>query len=185
MRRTWTFIWKIFTQGCFVTSLVKNGSVVLEKKIFNSFQCTFTISQLSPLWEGCGPSLNKLHPRMLCAKFGWSWTSDSGEEDFLKFVTVFLLFHNYHPFEKGVTLHFNKLESPLPKHALCKVWLILAQWFWRRRFLKVVNFFYYFPIISPLGRACLFIWTNLNPLHPGILCAKFRWNWPNCIFTIS
>ena len=33
--------------------------------------------------------------------------------------------------------------------------------------------------ISPLGRAWPFIWTNLNPLHPRILCAKFGWNWPN------
>ena len=24
-----------------------------------------------------------------------------------------------------------------------------------------------------------FIWTNLNPHHPGILCAKFGWNWPS------
>ena len=23
-----------------------------------------------------------------------------------------------------------------------------------------------------------FTWTNLNPLHPRILCAKFGWNWP-------
>ena len=22
-----------------------------------------------------------------------------------------------------------------------------------------------------------FIWTNLNPLHPRMLCAKFGWNW--------
>ena len=40
-------------------------------------------------------------------------------------------------------------------------------------------YFYYFPIISPLGRAWPFIWTNLNPLYPGILCAKFGWNWPS------
>ena len=26
--------------------------------------------------------LNPLHPRMLCAKFGWNWLSGSGEEDF-------------------------------------------------------------------------------------------------------
>ena len=24
-----------------------------------------------------------------------------------------------------------------------------------------------------------FIWTNLNPLHPGMLCTKFGWNWPS------
>ena len=25
----------------------------------------------------------------------------------------------------------------------------------------------------------IFIWTNLNPLHPRMLCAKFGWNWPS------
>ena len=30
-----------------------------------------------------------------------------------------------------------------------------------------------------MGRAWPVIWTNLNPLHPGILCAKFGWNWPS------
>ena len=24
-----------------------------------------------------------------------------------------------------------------------------------------------------------FIWTNLNPLYPRMLCAKFGWNWPS------
>ena len=36
-----------------------------------------------------------------------------------------------------------------------------------------------YRIISPLGRALPFIWTNLNPLHPRILCDKFGWNWPS------
>ena len=39
-------------------------------------------------------------------------------------------------------------------------------------------YFHYFIIISPWKRAGPFIWTNLNPLHPGILCAKFGSNWP-------
>ena len=43
---------------------------------------------------------------------------------------------------------------------------------------KMSIYFYYFPIICPLGRAWSFILTNLNPLHPVILCAKFGWNWP-------
>ena len=34
-------------------------------------------------------------------------------------------------------------------------------------------------IISPLKRAGPFIWTNLNPLYPRMLCAKFGWNWPS------
>ena len=29
-------------------------------------------------------------------------------------------------------------------------------------------------------RICwFFIWTNLNPFHPRMLCAKFGWNWPS------
>jgi hypothetical protein len=37
----------------------------------------------------------------------------------------------------------NKLESPLPKEDLYKVWLKLAQWFWRR-FLNDPNPFLHF-----------------------------------------
>ena len=39
-------------------------------------------------------------------------------------------------------------------------------------------YFHYFVIISPWKRARPFIWTNLNPLHPRMLCGKFGWNWP-------
>ena len=40
-------------------------------------------------------------------------------------------------------------------------------------------YFRYFVIISPWKRAGPFIWTNLNPLDPRMLCAKFGWNWPS------
>ena len=72
-------------------------------------------------------NLNPLHPRMLCAKFGWNWLSGSGDEDFL-------------------------ISS---------------------------MYFHYFVIISPWKRVGPFIWTNLNSLHPRMLCAKFGWNWPS------
>ena len=40
----------------------------------------FTLSLLSSLRRWRGPSLNfLLHPRMLCTKFGWNWSNDSGE----------------------------------------------------------------------------------------------------------
>mgnify|MGYP003691611305 CR=1 FL=1 len=85
---------------------------------------------ISP-WKRAGPfiwtNLNPLHPRMLCAKYGWNWPSGSGEEDFL----------------------------------------ILSM------------FFHCFVIISPWKRVGLFTWTNLNSLHPRMLCAKFNWNWPS------
>ena len=85
---------------------------------------------ISP-WKRAGSfiwtNLNPLHPRMLCAKFGWNWLSGSGEEDFL----------------------------------------ILSM------------YFHYFIIIFPWKRAGPFIWTNLNPIYPRMLCAKFGWNWPS------
>ena len=40
-----------------------------------------------------------------------------------------------------MVLHLNKLESPSPKDGLCQVWLILTQWFWRRRFLNFIIVF--------------------------------------------
>jgi hypothetical protein len=51
----------------------------------------------------------------------------SGEEDF----SVFLLFCDYLPMEKGNLLHLHNLQSPSPKDDLCPLWLKLAQWFWR------------------------------------------------------
>ena len=56
------FIWKKLNHlhpGRFVSILVENGSVLLEKNIFKSSQCIFTISQLYPLWERCGPSFKQ------------------------------------------------------------------------------------------------------------------------------
>ena len=51
----------------------------------------------------------------------------------LNFVNVYLLLHYYLPLEKGMSLHLNKLEFPLPKDALCQVWLKFAKWFLRRK----------------------------------------------------
>ena len=81
------------------------------------------------------------------------------------------LFCYYPPLKEDVTLHFNIFESPLYKDTLCQVWLKLAKWFLRRRFLKVVNVFslcgYYLPL-----KKCMAL--NLNkfefPLSKNTLC---------------
>ena len=51
-----------------------------------------------------------------------------------------------------MALHFDKFESPLPKVALCKVWLKLAHWFLRRRFFNFVNVFLLFRNYLPLEK---------------------------------
>ena len=61
LRRAWPFIWTNLIplhSRLLCAKLVEVGSVVL-KKSFKSFQCIFIISQLSPLWERCGPSFAK------------------------------------------------------------------------------------------------------------------------------
>ena len=61
-----------------------------------------------------------------------------------------------------MVFHLNKLESPLPKDALCQVWLKLAQWFWRRRFLNLVNVFSLFRNYLPFEKGLA---LNLNKLE--------------------
>jgi hypothetical protein len=61
-----------------------------------------------------------------------------------------LHFCNYLPLKKGIPRHLNKLESPPPKDYLCQVWLKLAQWFFRRRFLNDSTPFLHFCAYLPL-----------------------------------
>jgi hypothetical protein len=70
------------------------------------------------------------HPRTISAKLGGDWLS-SFREDFLKISSPFFLFLAWRPswLEVGITGHI--LEGG---HST-KVWLQLAQWFLRRRFL--------------------------------------------------
>ena len=51
----------------------------------------------------------------------WFWRR------FINFVNVFSLYRNYFPLEKGMAHRLNKLESPIPKDALCHVSLKLTQ----------------------------------------------------------
>ena len=73
--------------------------------------------------------------------------------------------------------HCNKLES-LSQRLLCAMF----GWNWPCGS-EVVDFQFFLHnftilLLSPLrNRAWLFIWTNLNPLHPRMLCTMFGWNW--------
>jgi hypothetical protein len=72
----------------------------------------------------------------------------------------------------------NKLEFPSHKDNMYQVWLNLACWFWRRRFLKIFSVVLLFCYYLPWRGAIPFIWINLNPLYPMIFCTKFDWIWP-------
>jgi hypothetical protein len=59
---------------------------------------------------------------------------------------AFSLFRYYLPLQRGYPLLLNKLESPLPKDALCQVWLKLAQ----KKIFKNIQCFFTLSLLSPL-----------------------------------
>ena len=107
-----------------------------------------------------------------CLKLAqWFW-----RREFCYFINIFSPFRNYLPFDRGRALYLNKIESPHPRMLCAKF-----GWNWLsgsgEDFCILSMYFCYFKITSPWKRAGPFIWTNLNPLHPRMLCAKFGWNW--------
>ena len=137
---------------------------------------------ISP-WKRTGPfiwtNLNPLHLKMLCAKFGWNWLSGSGEEDFLISSMYFHYFVIISPWKRAGPFIWTNL-NPLHPRMLCAKF----GWNWLSAsgeddFLILSMYFHCSLIISTWKRMGPFIWTNLNPLHPRILCAKFGWNWPS------
>ena len=105
-----------------------------------------------PLEKDMALHLNKfesLYPRMLYAKFGLNWHSDSGEEDFLISLIYFSQFCNHLPLEKGVVLHLNALH---PRMHCCKF-----GWNWagdsgEEDFLNAVNVISLFCNYLPFGK---------------------------------
>ena len=86
----------------------------------------------------------------------------------------------------------NKLESPSTRDTLCQVWLKLAQWFWKRRFLNFVNVFFTISYICnylPLekGRA-LHLNKLESPSPKNALCLVWlklaQWFWRRRFFLI-
>ena len=94
-------------------------------KILSKYLHYFNIiPPLERKWSNIWTILNLLHPRMLCAKFGWNWPV--------------------------------VLDNKISIFCQCII-----------------------SLLSPLWIRChwSFIWTNLDPLYPWMLCAKLSWNW--------
>ena len=122
-KRAGPFVWINFTQGWFVLSIIEIGWLVLERKIFKLVNLHYFVI-MSP-WKRAGPfiwtNLNPLHPKILCAKFGWNWPTGSVEDDFSNLSMYFHYFIHCSnlPLEEDWALHMNKFESPSPKDDLC------------------------------------------------------------------
>ena len=75
------------------------------------------------------------HTRIISAKFGWDWLSNFRGEDFFLISSPFFLFLAWQPSWLGFWIIGCKFGRGPSKDLSTKVWLQLAQWFLRRRFL--------------------------------------------------
>jgi hypothetical protein len=64
----------------------------------------------------------------------WAFLARLFWRRFLNYPTPFVHFCDYIPFHEDLGLDLYNLRFPWPKDDLYQVWLILAFWFWRRRF---------------------------------------------------
>jgi hypothetical protein len=131
-----------------------------------------------PLWRGPGPYLNSLHQRIICTKFDWFWPAGSGEEDSYKFSVYFYSFTIISPWKRAIPFLWKKINSHHPRIICAKSGSNLPNGFGGEDFQMTPYHFYIFVIISPLKRTWPFIWTNLDSIHPRIICIKIDWFWP-------
>jgi hypothetical protein len=94
----------------------------------------------------------------------------------------FYIFCDYLPFLENLALYLNKLEFPSPKDNLYQVWLKLACWFWRKRFLKIFNVFLLFRYYLSLERGYPLPFNKLeSPSSKDDLCQVWlklvQWFW--------
>ena len=106
----------------------------------------------------------------------WFW-----RRRFLNFLNVSLPFRNYLPLEKDVVLNLNKLESLLPKDALCQVWLKLAHGSWEENF-KISSMYLLFRNYLPLEEGVALHLNKLESTSPkDALCQVWlklaQWFW--------
>ena len=72
--------WFSVTQVCFLSSVVENDVVVMEKIFKKNYYVIFSPWKRAGLFIWTDMTYN--HTRFLCAKFGWKWSSGYGEELF-------------------------------------------------------------------------------------------------------
>ena len=121
-------------------------------------------------------------PRIISAKFGWDWLS-SFREDFCLISSPLFLFLAWRPSWLEVGITGNNFGRGPSKDYSTKVWLQLAQWFLRRRFLCEFPIGFYVKLSSVVG-AILVDWaeqpdTFLEDNHPMTISSTFSSYWAN------
>ena len=168
------------TQRWFVSSLIQNGPVVLEKMMFQICQCIFAFVIISPwkkegslIWTNLIPFIQ----RWFVPSSFEIGPSGSREEYFKNLSMYFCYFVIISPLKKAELFIWTNF-NPLHPRMHC------AKFGWNRPsaswgdFTNSSMYFRNVVIISSWKKNKPFIWTNMNPFHPKKICAKFGWNWP-------
>ena len=126
--------------------------------------------------------------RLLNANVGWNWLRESGE-DLLNYINVFhkyLLKKNIFWFCQYIfAIVLLSLLGKEPVASFSQTWILVGQGCFVHKLVEIgqavlqkniSNFLNVFRYVYPWKRVWLFNVTNLNPLHPRMLCAKFGWN---------
>ena len=102
------------------------------------------------------------------------------EKKILKFHQCIFMISKWFPLGNGRESSFEQTWILFTQGMFC------AKFGWNRPSCSGEEDFYissmylgYFTIISSQKRAGPFIWTNLTPLNPRMLCSKFGWKWPS------
>ena len=110
--RVWAFICKLPKMLC--TKFGWNWPSSFKERILNIFNIILLLRFYLPFESGLALYLYKLeslHPRMLCAKFGWNWPRSSREDDFSNLLMYFRNFVII-PLGKGQKPSFEQIWIP-------------------------------------------------------------------------
>ena len=74
------------------------------------------------------------------------------KREFLNIFNIILQFRFYLPFERGLALHLNKFESPLPKNDLCQNLVEICPVVLKKKIFNNFQYNFTFSLLSPLGK---------------------------------
>ena len=103
----------------------------------------------------------------------WNWPSGSGEEDILKFCPCIFTILLSSPLRKGQGLPFTQTWIRITQKCFVSSLVEIGPVVLDDKVLKFCQqiLYYLLNIIFHWKRVGAFVWTNFNPLYPGMLCA--------------
>ena len=126
-----------------------------EKKIFQNFVIVFSLFHYPPppekvrlfLWT----NLNSLHTRMLCAKFGWNWPTDSGE-DFLKLRQCLFALSSVSPLGERPGPSFEQTWILNTQECFMPCWVGISPVVLEKKIFEICLCIFAIALLSPIGK---------------------------------